>query len=146
MEDQFIKKFQIKELMLREYHYWVLSLRPQQPTLGSMVLSLKRRCDQMGDLTDEETKELSVIFHHTEQTLRKIFNHDKINYLALMMVDSQVHFHIIPRYATPRTFNDKTFTDVNWPKPPDILSGQCDHHSLNRLRDHLKKYWDEAFA
>jgi diadenosine tetraphosphate (Ap4A) HIT family hydrolase len=37
-----------------------------------------------------------------------------------MMVDPQVHFHVIPRYAASKDFAGTTWTDANWPKPPDI--------------------------
>lgn len=42
MNDDFNKKFRVKELMIIEFDNWCLSLRPIQSTLGSMVLSLKK--------------------------------------------------------------------------------------------------------
>ena len=36
-----------------------------------------------------------------------------------MMADPEVHFHILPRYASDRKFENKVFKDVGWPNPPD---------------------------
>ena len=44
-----------------------------------------------------------------ERALRATFDHQKINYLALMMVDPHVHFHVIPRYSGSREFEGSTF-------------------------------------
>jgi diadenosine tetraphosphate (Ap4A) HIT family hydrolase len=52
--------------------------------------------------------------------LKRAFAFDKINYLMLMMVDPQVHFHVIPRYATPRSACGVEFIDPTWPTAPDV--------------------------
>lgn len=90
----FKEKFKIKELALFESKYWVVGLKHQQPTLGSFVLSVKRDCSVLSELSKHETEELSAVFELIEVTLKKAFNYDKINYLALMTVDSYVHFTI----------------------------------------------------
>ena len=41
--------------------------------------------------------------------MRATFDHQKINYLALMMVDPHVHFHVIPRYSGSRELEGATF-------------------------------------
>ena len=38
----------------------------------------------------------------------------------LMMVDPNVHFHVIPRYAEPRSWNEIAFADAGWPGPPRL--------------------------
>jgi hypothetical protein len=57
-----------------------------------------------------------------ERALRAAFDYQKVNYLALMMVDPHVHFHVIPRYSEAREFEGSTFLDAAWPKPPDLTS------------------------
>jgi diadenosine tetraphosphate (Ap4A) HIT family hydrolase len=47
----------------------------------------------------------------------------------LMMVDPNVHFHVIPRYSDPREWNGIAFPDAGWPGPPELgnavkLSGE----------------------
>jgi len=38
----------------------------------------------------------------------------------LMMVDPNVHFHVIPRYSEPRRWNGVEFPDAGWPGPPQL--------------------------
>ena len=38
----------------------------------------------------------------------------------LMMVDPNVHFHVIPRYSEPRSWNGIEFPDAGWPGPPQL--------------------------
>jgi len=42
--EEFKIKFQVEQYKLFETNHWVWSLRPNQATLGSGVLSLKRLC------------------------------------------------------------------------------------------------------
>jgi diadenosine tetraphosphate (Ap4A) HIT family hydrolase len=39
-----------------------------------------------------------------------------------MMVDPNVHFHVIPRYSAPREWNGMPFPDAGWPGPPQLGS------------------------
>lgn len=117
---KFKEKFQIPELTIREYRHWTWSLRPTQPTLCATVLSIRREAAHFSDVTPDELAELATAVKELESRIKAAFTYDKINYLMLMMVDPQVHFHVIPRYATPRDFAGTTWTDANWPRPPDI--------------------------
>jgi diadenosine tetraphosphate (Ap4A) HIT family hydrolase len=38
----------------------------------------------------------------------------------LMMVDRNVHFHVIPRYSEPRRWAGVEFADAGWPEPPQL--------------------------
>lgn len=132
---EFEKKFRIEELKIKEFEHWVVSLRPKQVTLGSLILSLKRECLTFAELREEETTELSVVFNFSENTLKSVFNAEKINYLALMMVDNQVHFHVLPRYSETVLFNNKEFRDYSWPAAPEISSSiELDEEELLTLK------------
>jgi|SRR5690625_384756 len=135
----FKEKFRIDELSIQEFKYWIVSLRPKQPTLGSLILSLKRECSSLGELTTTESLEMGEVFKYIENILNKSFKPDKINYLVLMMIDHQVHFHIIPRYKNYRIFNNITFVDKCWPKPPNILLDNSEELDLTKLLTELKK-------
>lgn len=119
----FIEKFRVEQLKLYESDYWVWSLRPVQVTLGSGILSLKRECTTLGELKKEEFADLADIIKVIEKTLRKSFNYDIMNYLMLMMVDKQVHYHVIPRYEKTINFEGHSWSDAGWPGVPD-LSGE----------------------
>jgi len=139
--NKFKEKFRIEELAILKTTNWTLSLRPQQITLGCLVLSLSRLCEDIGDLTDEEALELGIVFNKIKLLFEKTFMPNKVNYLLLMMVDSQVHFHVIPRYQDTVVFMDESFIDEDWPKPSNIFSTiVLGDEQLIHLRDYLTKY------
>ena len=117
-----IMKFGYPASLLHEYRNWVVLLRPAQPTLGSMVLACKEDATAPGAVSADAWSELAAATADLEHALRATFDHEKINYLALMMVDPHVHFHVIPRYSAGRELEGSTFTDSAWPKPPDVTS------------------------
>ena len=117
-----ITKFGYPASLLREYANWVVLLRPVQPTLGSLVLACKEEVTSLGAVSATAYAELSIATAELERALRAAFDYQKLNYLALMMVDPHVHFHVIPRYSASREFEGATFGDATWPKPPDVTS------------------------
>ena len=117
-----IEKFGYPASLLHEYRSWVVLLRPAQPTLGSLVLACKEDATSLGSVSGAAYAELSTATADLERALREVFDFRKINYLALMMVDPHVHFHVIPRYAEPREFEGAKCEDAAWPKPPDLSS------------------------
>jgi len=115
-----MKKFGAPDTLIRDYKHWVVLLRPGQVTLGALVLVCKEPAATFSMLSVDAFAELQTITGHIEGTLRKTFDYDKINYLMLMMVDPDVHFHVLPRYQDSRRFSDQDFLDHGWPGPPDL--------------------------
>jgi diadenosine tetraphosphate (Ap4A) HIT family hydrolase len=115
-----MKKFGYPESLIKDYTHWVLLLRPQQVTLGSLVLIYKFKADALSQINTEAFSELKVITTEIEHHLKHCYSYDKINYLMLMMVDRDVHFHVLPRYEHSRVFNKVEFIDTGWPGPPDL--------------------------
>jgi diadenosine tetraphosphate (Ap4A) HIT family hydrolase len=115
-----IEKFGYPASLLHEYRSWVVLLRPSQPTLGSLVLACKEEAISLGSVSGAAYAELATATADLERALRQAFDFRRINYLALMMVDPHVHFHVIPRYAEPRDFEGARCEDAAWPKPPDL--------------------------
>ena len=109
--DDFKKKFKTKELLIHETEHWVWYLRPVQATLGAGVLSLKRECPVFSELNQEEFCDLNNIIKVIEKTLKQTFKYDIMNYLMLMMVDNQVHYHVIPRYEINKDFAGTSWKD-----------------------------------
>ena len=62
--------------------------------------------------------DLIAIVKEVESVLSDCFAYDKINYLMLMMVDPEVHYHIIPRYSHEVKFKEVKFSDFGWPGLP----------------------------
>ena len=117
-----IAKFGYPATLLHEYRSWVVLLRPAQPTLGSLVLACKEEAASLGAVSAEAYAELARATADIERTLATVFSFQKLNYLALMMVDPHVHFHVIPRYPEPPQLDGAGYPDATWPKPPDVTA------------------------
>jgi len=115
-----ILKFGYPNTKIKEYEYWVVLLRLDQVTLGSLIIAYKDNIESLSDVCLEGFSELKMVTKNVETNLGNLFRFEKINYLALMMVDKNVHFHVIPRYSSIRKFNDVSFVDFGWPKPPSL--------------------------
>jgi diadenosine tetraphosphate (Ap4A) HIT family hydrolase len=141
MNDTLIK-FGFPDSAIKTYEHWSVLLRPEQVTLGSLILASHSDSHAFGNLSELEMKELSIITKDIESILTDCFSYDKINYLMLMMVDPHVHFHVIPRYSTLREYQTIIATDENWPGPPDLSHKiPLNLGQKMALLDHLKAKW-----
>ena len=115
-----IEKFGWPGGLVREFEHWVVLVRPAQVTLGSLVLAAKSDATAYGDLPREAFAEQAEAVAAIERGLGAFTGYERINYLMLMMVDPHVHFHVIPRYSGPRSWNGIDFPDAGWPGPPQL--------------------------
>jgi diadenosine tetraphosphate (Ap4A) HIT family hydrolase len=115
-------KFGYPATCLAEWQHWAVLLRPQQVTLGALVLASRHDATSLSSLPADAFAELHTVTTVIERGLRSHLRYDKINYLALMMVDPQVHFHVLPRYAAQQDYAGVSFVDAGWPGPPDLKS------------------------
>ena len=115
-----IEKFGFPATLLKEFEHWVVLLRPAQVTLGSLVLAAKSAATAYGDLPREAFVEQADAVGAIESALSRFVRYERINYLMLMMVDPNVHFHVIPRYAEERRWRELVFPDAGWPGPPAL--------------------------
>ena len=142
MSNQTMLKFGYPDTLIRDYQHWVVLLRPAQVTLGSLVLAAKSDATAFGSLPAGAHGELATITREIEATLLAEIGHDKINYLMLMMVDPNVHFHVFPRYEGGRSINGIEIEDRGWPGPPDLKLGVAlAAADFQRLRARFMQQW-----
>ncbi len=115
-----IVKFGWPATLVAEFDHWLVLLRPAQPTLGSLVLAAKSDATAYGELTRAAFAEQADAVAAIERALAAFTGFEKINYLMLMMVDPNVHFHVVPRYSETRSWNGIDFPDAGWPGPPQL--------------------------
>jgi len=127
-----LKKFGYPETRIKEFQKWVVVLRPQQVTLGSLVLICQDQASAFSQISQEAFVELSTAIPEIEASLSRAFGYEKINYLMLMMVDPDVHFHVIPRYGSLVTFSNQQFLDQGWPGPPDLKNPNQTTKEINQ--------------
>jgi len=115
-----IRRFGYPDTLIAAYDHWVVLLRPDQPTLGSLVLAATGEATALADLAPEAFAELKRVVGDIETALKDAVDYAKINYLMLMMVDPHVHWHVLPRYEGGRTVGALTIADAGWPKAPQL--------------------------
>lgn len=133
-----MRKFGAPQSVIYKHQHWSVLLRPVQLTLGSMVLVAHEPVHAFSKLSQASFTELHKVTKQIESSLAHAFNYDKLNYLMLMMVDPDVHFHVIPRYAGPKHFNGIEFVDPGWPGAPDLSHANKTSVSTNlNIIDHI---------
>ncbi|GJL61382.1 MAG: HIT family protein [Nitrospirales bacterium] len=134
-----LQKFGDPETRVKMFEQWVVLLRPQQVTLGSLVIVCKEEATAFSELSSEAFLELRDVTRYVEGVLARVFSFEKINYLMLMMVDPDVHFHVFPRYSEPRIFAEQEFVDAGWPGPPNLKQVNTTSLEFNQMiLSHLK--------
>lgn len=139
MGNQTMRKFGYPETLIKALDHWVVLLRPAQVTLGSLVLAAKSDATAYSDLPGQAFAEQALAVRSIETALRQFCSYERINYLMLMMVDPNVHFHVIPRYSEARLWDEIAFVDEGWPGPPQLKSAvDLEPQQASAMRDELK--------
>jgi diadenosine tetraphosphate (Ap4A) HIT family hydrolase len=139
------KSFGFPDTLVGETAHWLTLVRPKQPTFGSLVLVCKDEARAFSDISAAAFADLQVAVTAIEALLRKTVGYEKINYLMLMMVDPDVHFHVIPRYAGERSYDGASFPDAGWPGPPALAQAvDLGAEGAARLALRLRQDWPSA--
>ena len=142
MPEATLRKFGWPASVIAETAHWNVLLRPQQPTLGALVLVCTQPVTAFGDVDAAGHADLGRVVSAVERMLAAAVGYEKINYLMLMMVDPDVHFHVLPRYAGTRSFAGIELPDTGWPGPPALASGvTLDGGQSDALVSHLRAHW-----
>ena len=137
-----IARFGHPATLVREYEHWVVLLRPAQVTAGSLVLAARSEATAYGALSRDAFIEQGMAIAEIEATLARAVAFERINYLMLMMVDPNVHFHVFPRYSGSRSFAGIDIADQGWPGPPDLKSAvTLDEAAIARGVEALASIW-----
>ncbi len=132
-----IVTFGYPDSLIKEFEHWVVVLRPQQITVGTLVLAAKSDARHLGELDESVWSEFAAVYAYVERLLREKFGAEKFNYLALMMKDPNVHFHFIPRYARPVLVGGKAFVDPDWPLKTEFIPMDISNQELQAIKAEL---------
>ncbi|WP_411289339.1 HIT family protein [Phenylobacterium sp.] len=137
--------FGFPETLVGETRSWLVLARPKQPTFGALVLICKEEAQAFSDLSATAFADLGLAVSAVETLLRKVVGYQQINYLMLMMVDRDVHFHVIPRYQGERVHEGMSFPDAGWPGQPDLGAAMdLGPEGAARLAAFLRQQWPAA--
>jgi diadenosine tetraphosphate (Ap4A) HIT family hydrolase len=121
---------------------WIVLVRPKQPTFGSLVLICKEKAQAFSELSPAAFADLQTAIGGIERLLSKVVAYEKINYLMLMMVDRDVHFHVIPRYDGARVHDGREYVDAGWPAAPALgATIDLDEAAAGALAQRLAREW-----
>ncbi len=135
-------KFGYPTSLVRDYDNWVVLVRPGQCTLGALVLVNKSEIQSFSALGKESFQELERVTQDIERNLTAFRAYQKINYLMLMMVDKEVHFHVLPRYESDQEFGGVVYPDSGWPMAPNLAAGSIlEGEQMASLVGELKEIW-----
>ena len=142
MTNQTAVRFGYPQTLIKEYTHWLVLLREPQATLGSLILCAKSEATEFSNLPIEAHTEMGAVVGEIEHALKAAFDYEKINYLMLMMVDPNVHFHVIPRYSAPRSACGLTIPDPGWPVLPQLgVAQEITPAERDALRSHISSHW-----
>lgn len=144
MED-ILRKFNYPASLISQNESWYILLRPEQVTFCSMILiSKKSKNSSFSKLNNHEQLEMFESLKLIEEICYNKLESDKINFLAFMMIDPIVHFHIFPRFQNQKSFDDIIFTDPGFPGVVDLNHiNLVDQKKYNELVIYLKGLFNE---
>lgn len=146
-----IQKFDNPHSLIKEYDHWVLMLRPKQVTIGSCVIAAKCPNDvtSIGDLSPAAGAELITVLHDFEHTMKRVFAPVipvKFNYMALMLVDPNPHFHAFPPFDQPVVHENTEYLDAAFPKMLNLSETfDLSPESRGRLRDDITRVFPDIY-
>lgn len=124
--------------VIKEFTHWVVLFRDKQVTIGSLIIMSKELDKQsLGDVSVKAWSEFGEVSRYVENLLTSAFGAEKFNYLALMMYDPEVHFHVIPRYSGPVQFMGREFTDPDWPDATKRVAMGLDADTLSEIKSKI---------
>jgi diadenosine tetraphosphate (Ap4A) HIT family hydrolase len=139
------QKFGHPRSLVAETERWLVLVRPSQPTFGSLVLVCKEKAGAFAELSPAAFADLGEAVKGVERVLGEAVGFARINYLMLMMVDRDVHFHVLPRYEGARSFEGLSFPDEGWPGAPKLSPAvDLPEPALDALAKQLRSLWDKA--
>ena len=142
MTNQTAVRFGYPDTLIREYDHWFVLLREPQATLGSLILCEKSDATKFSNISMDSYQEMGMVVGDIERALRAAFSYEKINYLMLMMVDPNVHFHVIPRNSEPQSACGLTIADPGWPVVPQLgVAQEITPAERDVLRTHISSFW-----
>ena len=113
---EFAGRFSKPELMIKQWNYWSIIFRESTTTLGNCIFICNRECATFSDLTTEEMAEFPELCKWYEDKIKDLYGAVKFNYVAMMMKEEFVHFHVIPRYDKKVEKYGLVWEDIDYPK------------------------------
>ncbi|MEE1766334.1 hypothetical protein [Streptomyces sp. SP18BB07] len=136
------KKFRPEELTVRDFENWLIVVRGKQVTLGSAVILLRRPVASLGAMSATEAAELPNVCRWFEEQATVLYTAERFNYVAAMMKDPYVHFHVFPRYSSVQQKYGVEWVDAAWPKAVEMIDVSTSEPVLAQIASDLRGLQD----
>ena len=141
-----------KQFLLCESKSWFVFLADKQDYIGRCILILKRHCNSLAELTDDEWGELRNLVCKVEECLKTVLGATLCNWSCLMnnfykkaAPDPHLHIHVRPRYDKPVMINGNTYIDGEFGhhyalKKSGEMPAEDKNEVFRRLKDRMNRY------
>lgn len=124
-----------KKYLLIQGNCWAVYLADKQDYIGRCILVLKRHCESLSKLNNEEWAELKLLIERFETAITYSLGANMYNWSCLMndfyksdTPNPHLHIHVRPRYNMPVTINEKVYRD-------EESAHHYDNHKKNKLTE-----------
>ena len=100
--------------LIKETPYWMIFLAPSQRYLGTCVVALKRQCQDLSELEDEEWEDFIGILQKLEHSLKKTFNPTLFNWSCFKIRPSEMETPIQRSTGISTPATRKKWSSVAW--------------------------------
>ena len=135
---EFAGRFSKPELMIKQGKFWSIIFRESTTTLGNCIFICNRECPTLSNLTAEEMAEFPELCKWYEDKIKTLYGAVKFNYVAMMMKEGFVHFHVIPRYDKKIEKYGLVWEDIDYPKGTKLGKIEIDENIKQLIINDLK--------
>lgn len=132
--------------LIWETDYWKIYLAPSQRYLGTCVVALKRRSQDLSQVEDEEWIDFAYVVKKLEKALETDFNPTLYNWSCFKNStfrsknpNPEIHWHFIPRYKYPVNFDGIVFKDPDFGHIPLPIKKEIPEKTMEKLAQKIKK-------
>ena len=128
--------------VLKVYEHWCLEVSFLQHTPGSFVIFSRHSVERFSQLSAAALAELGKVTGEMEEALAHVLHlqPDRFNYLQMGNALHHLHVHGIPRYAGPRTYGAREWTDETYGHPPRWSSAEVSYDLVVALRSDIGQW------
>lgn len=133
--------------LMEETVHWLIYLAPSQRYLGTCVLALKRKSQNLRDLDDAEWRDFEDIVRRLESSIDKSFKPTLFNWSCFKNKayregdpHPEIHWHLIPRYKDEVKFAGREFKDPDFGFIPQPIKQEISDELMDKIKNSIKKH------
>jgi diadenosine tetraphosphate (Ap4A) HIT family hydrolase len=112
--------------------HWIVFLGAGALSVPQGYIVLKRHCEEMNDLTLEESSTLGIVMKHTTQVFTSVLRPARVHLGLYAEVVRHIHWHVIPRLSNMPAGNIPLTLLIAWNRSLQRL-GLKQVHSDNQV-------------